>query len=117
MESGTGGESGHMARDKDQKRRWYQARHQEMRDLMWDWDPLGLMGAPEDEYDCVIDRVLSTLVRGADDGDLQATLKEELRHMGLDGYSMSRVELESQDESLSANVSRILSWWRAAPDR
>jgi hypothetical protein len=45
-------------------RGWYKARQRELRQIMWEWDPLGILGVADDEYDCVIDPVLSALARG-----------------------------------------------------
>jgi hypothetical protein len=46
---------------KDEARRWHKKRQAELRELFWEWDPLGLLGGPVDEYDSLEDSVLSAL--------------------------------------------------------
>lgn len=98
---------------KDDTRRWYKARHQELRDLLWEWDPLGLLGAPEDEYDAIIDRVLSACVNG----DAVATVSDALRgglfEMADQGYGGLAAEREMQ--KVEPIVDRIQRWWARAP--
>lgn len=57
---------------------------QSIREILNQWDPLG--GSPEDEYDCLVDHVLSALHRGMTDStDLARLIKSELNdHFGID---------------------------------
>ena len=58
--------------------RWFKDRHRELRALVWAWDPLRLEGAPDDEYDFLVDAVLGEVVRGGDDRRLTQLLESEL---------------------------------------
>lgn len=110
----------HLPVDADQEKattRWYKERHQELREIMWQWDPLGIMGVADDEYDCLIDPVLSALTRGLDaPGELKSVLREGLQYMAGDlGYSQRRADNESQDDSLAPVAQRVTTWWASTP--
>ena len=50
------------------------------------WDPAGLLaqGAPRDEYDCMVDKLLSLLSRKATTEEVTAFLENEIStHFGL----------------------------------
>jgi hypothetical protein len=89
-------------------RRWWKARELELRGLMWEWDPLELAGAPEDEYDCVVDELLSRLVHGASKNELVRLLVGQREHFGA--------SLGSPAE-LDAFADRVLGWWLGLPPR
>jgi len=58
----------------------------DVRARVWQWDPIGLvdMGAPEDEYDCLIGPVTSSLRRGVTADELTAALDEHVAdHFGV----------------------------------
>lgn len=55
--------------------------------MLWEWAPLGLMGAPDDEYDCVVDAVLSALVNHPDDAALETATVGGLGYMAEQGWS------------------------------
>jgi len=96
--------------------RWYEARRQELRAVVWEWDPLGIMGVALAEYDCLVDPLIAELSLGAvDAAELKAVLRRELHRMGEDGYSIARVEAESTDDALDPIVHRISSWWESVP--
>lgn len=97
-------------------RGWYKDRQQELRVIMWEWDPLGLMGVADDEYDCIIDPVLGALARGdASTAELTEVLGRELVHMGGLGYSETATSRESQREVLDPIAQRINAWWQSSP--
>ena len=79
----------------------------ELRDLLCDWDPIGVMDDPEwsrDEYDCMIGPVLSLLAQGGSNADIAAHLRKEItEHFGLDD---SYYDFEDVSR-------RITSWFRA----
>ena len=60
----------------------------EVRRLINEWDPTGVIGdaaAPPDEYDCLVGPVLSLLTRGASESDVAGFLRSEIEeHFGLD---------------------------------
>ncbi len=62
----------------ESRERWFKNRHGELRALIWAWDPLRLEGAPDDEYDFLVDAVLGEVVRGADDSRLAQRVEAEL---------------------------------------
>jgi hypothetical protein len=96
-------------------RRWYKARQRELRDLLWEWDPLGLMGAPDDEYDCVVDAVLSALVNQPDGVALKTATVEGLGYMAGQGWSQVAADRHSQPPLLDPFMARVREWWRAVP--
>jgi hypothetical protein len=56
-----------------------------LRDLLNAWDPIGVEGANDDEYDCLIPQLLTRLGQGADAKAISAFLFAELvDHFGLD---------------------------------
>jgi hypothetical protein len=63
------------------------SRWAELRDLLCEWDPIGVMGDPtwpRDEYDCLIGPVLSLLLKGGSDVDVANFLRNEItEHFGL----------------------------------
>lgn len=75
----------------------------DLRDLVNQWDPLGVAEfAPEDEYDCLVGPLLSKLAGGADAAVIGEYLRHELEgHFGLDRY---RVEVD-------ATADRLVAWW------
>ena len=102
---------------KSTTRRWYKARQRELRAVMWEWDPLGIMGVADDEYDCLIDPLIGELARGiVEPAALKAVLRRELEYMG-GSYSSARAEAESRNDALGPIVQRISSWWESVPAR
>jgi hypothetical protein len=100
---------------KESARRWYKARQSELRDLLWEWDPLGLMGGPVDAYESVEDLVLSALTKGGTDADVEEALRSGLAYMADQGFSVAAAERESQVSALKPVVGRMRTWWDAAP--
>jgi hypothetical protein len=99
----------------DAARRWYTARRRELRELVWAWDPLGIMGVAEDEYDALIDTALSALADGGTDADLALALRSGLACMACDGYSGAAAERASADAALAPVVARVTRWWTECP--
>ncbi len=59
----------------------------EVRERVWTWDPIGLaeMGAPDDEYDCLVGPISSALRRGVPAGELASTLEAQVSdHFGVE---------------------------------
>jgi hypothetical protein len=96
-------------------RRWYKARQAELREFIWEWDPLGLLGGPVDEYESLEDGVLSALARGGTDTEIEDALRSGLAYMAGEGFSASAAARESETSALLPAVRRIRSWWEAAP--
>ena len=63
------------------------AQWSELRALMCEWDPIGVMGDPDwprDEYDCMVGPVMRLLESDASDADIAAYLRGEIAdHFGL----------------------------------
>jgi hypothetical protein len=78
-----------------------------LRDMVWDWDPIGLGNDRkycEDEYDCIINDVISKLRLGASAGEISLFLDELLpEHFGL----------TTQTEEAAGFAKRMTSWWTA----
>lgn len=87
-------------------------RRAQLRALMCEWDPIGVMGSPyppRDEYDCLVGPVLTLLAQNASEEDLVRYLRMEIdEHFGLspDNYDFREV------------AKKVLRWfdrgWRAA---
>lgn len=61
-------------------------RYRELRDLVNEWDPQGLIeaGAPEDEYDCVVGPLLRRLEAKESPEEIAAFLTSEMaEHFGM----------------------------------
>jgi hypothetical protein len=92
-------------------RRWYKARQRELRDLIWTWDPLGLVGGADDEYDSLVDGVLSALVNRRDDETVAVALLDGLTYLAGEGYSARLANQEWESDALAPVVARIRAWW------
>ncbi|MCX5533495.1 hypothetical protein OG785_23445 [Streptomyces sp. NBC_00006] len=56
----------------------------DLRDLLNEWDPIGVAELVQDEYDCMLTPILTRLKRGADRAELRDFLHHELTdHFGL----------------------------------
>jgi len=78
----------------------------EVRRLLNDWDFIGVFD-PEtntDEYDCMIAPLLTRLASGADAGQVQQFLDDEIA--GHFGMSLGQLETGAMAERLTA-------WWRS----
>lgn len=65
---------------KDQVDGW-----EELRDLLFAWNPIGVDGLPRDEYDCVIGPLVDHLHKGESEDQLIAFLTNAIKdHFGLD---------------------------------
>jgi len=75
----------------------------ELKALINEWDPIGLLeiGAPEDEYNCLVDPLLQKLRSGQSPEDLTAFLDQHIaEHFGADATS-----------GVSADfVDRVMAW-------
>ncbi|MGW4630075.1 hypothetical protein [Streptomyces rubiginosohelvolus] len=55
-----------------------------LRQLLIEWDPIGVADEVPDEYDCMLAPLLVRLRRGADQAEIAAFLRTELaEHFGL----------------------------------
>jgi hypothetical protein len=79
----------------------------ELRDLLCDWDPIGVMDDPEwprDEYDCMVGSVLRLLEGGASETAIADYLRKEIaEHFGLSP--------EHYDFAVVAH--RVRSWFQS----
>ncbi len=75
-----------------------------LRQLLNEWDPIGVADEARDEYDCMLTPLLHRLRRGADEAEISDFLRLELEdHFGLDPRL-------SDPERMAA---RLTSWWAA----
>ncbi|MFA6245032.1 MAG: hypothetical protein WC655_29075 [Candidatus Hydrogenedentales bacterium] len=79
----------------------------ELRSLLCDWDPLGVMGepsSPRDEYDCLLSPLLRRVLDGESDEALIDYLSVELEdHFGVDAAS----------HEIPAFVQRVRTWHKS----
>jgi hypothetical protein len=69
------------------QRKTTRGQRDELLTLLNGWDPAGLLqaGAPRDEYDCVVDQLLSELARGAGRDEVTQFLEREIgAHFGVE---------------------------------
>jgi hypothetical protein len=71
-----------------------------------DWDPIS--GSPSDEYDCLVDKVISALTRGVrSEAQLADLILEELHdHFGL---SVGRPDVEAVATRIVASAGQMPS--------
>lgn len=80
--------------------------------LVNEWDPIGLIrgGAPEDEYDCLVTKILSKLYSGIESHNLEDFLKVELNeHFG---YSVSK-----SNKTLLIFCVKVYHWFNNERDK
>jgi hypothetical protein len=77
----------------------------DLRDLLYEWDPIGVAPEPDwprDEYDDLLDPLLTRLRAGATAGELAVLLEEAVSgHIGLE-VDVDREERFAQ---------RLVEWW------
>ncbi len=72
----------------------------QVRQILNEWDPIP--GSPSDEYDCLVDRVVSALHRGAEYSNLTELINSELSdHFGI----------ILPKEEIAAVSLRLAQWW------
>ncbi|MGD6752277.1 hypothetical protein [Streptomyces sp. BH105] len=73
----------------------------DLRDLLNEWNPIGVAELVEDEYDCMLTPLLTRLQSGADRAELSEFLHDELTgHFGLP-------EPHDADDV----AARLTAWW------
>ncbi|MEV2245477.1 hypothetical protein [Streptomyces sp. NPDC049970] len=76
-----------------------------LRQLLHEWDPIGVADDVHDEYDCMLAPLLQQLRDGADQAEIGDYLRHELEdHIGLDPLGL-------RPEAMAC---RVISWWAAA---
>ena len=82
----------------------------ELRELLNDWDFIGVrdISAHEDEYDCLVEPLLTRLAGGAGVEDIRSYLRETVvDHFGLDPDHVY----------IDGFAPRAVAWWaRTTPD-
>ena len=77
----------------------------QLRELMCDWDPIGVMDnpeAPRDEYDCLVGPLLTQLASSASESDIANYLRDEIvHHFGL----------SPADYDFTAVAKRVKTWY------
>jgi hypothetical protein len=77
-----------------------------MREMVWEWDPIGLFQSRhlvEDEYDCIVEHVLPLLRQAASKKDISDFLDRLLpEHFGLN----------PQPTQAGMFADRIIGWWQ-----
>jgi len=85
------------------RRKEFAAEERAVRDILNEWEPIGF-STPEDEYDCLVHRVLSVLHGGGTKDELAAKIKFELEHhLGLKPFPAKKI---------SPAVDWVWNWWQ-----
>ena len=82
----------------------------DLRRLLNDWDLIGVrdFSAHDDEYDCLLGPLLTSLAAGADVDEIAAYLRQEIEgHFGLDP---GHVDVDDF-------AGRAVTWWRSGSMR
>ncbi|MET9887531.1 hypothetical protein ABZZ20_31205 [Streptomyces sp. NPDC006430] len=73
-----------------------------LRDLLNEWDPIGVADDVQDEYDCMVAPLLQQLRSGADRTAIGEFLRHELEdHFGLDPMGLRP----------DVMAVRVIDWW------
>lgn len=92
--------------------KWARRAQRELRDLLNEWDPLGVFDPDDDdhnlgvvdEYDCIRDPLIAHLLRGDSRTQVAEFLRDELRgHFGLE-----------PSRSTTHFIDRVFEWWESA---
>ena len=80
-------------------------RSSQLRELLCEWDPIGIMdhpGAPRDEYDCLIGPLLTRLDSSESEDDIAKYLRHQIvHHFGL----------SDTDYDFDAVAKRVQEWY------
>jgi hypothetical protein len=76
-----------------------------------------LVGASDDEYDSLVDHVLSALVNQDDDAAVADAAIEALDHLSDPASSTALARRESDAERVDRFVRRVREWWNTVPQR
>lgn len=82
----------------------------ELQELINEWDPVGLLalGAPSDEYDCLVAPTLSQLANGISPAELAALLGAHIKdHFGVKDHFAVRAARAQQFAELAS------TWYRS----
>ena len=87
---------------------WWRERGEAgLRELIFDWDPIGVSAEPDwprDEYDELIDPLHERLASGASAGELAVLLER---------YVTAHVGLEADADREERFAARLVEWWAA----
>jgi hypothetical protein len=74
----------------------------DLRQLLNEWDPIGVADDVQDEYDCMLAPLLQRLRGGADQTEIGEFLRQDLEeHFGLDPLGLRP----------DAMATRVIDWW------
>jgi hypothetical protein len=98
-------------------RRWKGDRRREVLKFMWEWDPLGIMGVAESEYEALAATAVNLLLMEKRSRETLAdALREEvLRLASEEGYSRAAAERNTVPAALTQVVARLSTWWATVP--
>ena len=89
---------------------WRESGADELRELLYEWDPIGVAEEPEwpgDEYDGLLEPLRDRLAAGATAGELAIFLERHVtEHIGLEADA-------DREERFAA---RLVDWWRTEPE-
>ncbi|MFC8509528.1 hypothetical protein ACFU3J_06570 [Streptomyces sp. NPDC057411] len=78
------------------------ATENDLRQLLNEWDPIGVADEVQDEYDCMLAPLLQRLRSGADEAEIDKFLRQGLEeHFGLDPLGLRP----------DAMAIRVIDWW------
>jgi len=78
------------------------ATENDLRQLLNEWDPIGVADDVQDEYDCMLAPLLQRLLGGADQAEIGKFLRQDLEeHFGLDPLGLRP----------DAMAARVIDWW------
>ncbi len=100
----------------DALRHWEAERRRGVLSLLWEWDPLGIMGVAESVYEGLAATAVNLLTEQRAPEVLAEALREEVLHLAShDGYSRAAAERSTAPVALAPLVARLATWWATVP--
>ena len=82
-----------------------------LRDMLNEWNPIGVIDLPEDEYGCLADKILEWLVEGIGSEVMVSLIEENLdTHFEIESDNVEEFveELFNEIEAISQKIDEIV---------
>lgn len=94
---------------------WESERRREALDLMWQWDPLGILGVADFYYDSLAAVAVEALASGDGVDALADALKAQVLRLASGGFSDAAASRSTSPTALAEVVERLSTWWSTVP--
>ncbi len=92
----------------------YKSNFLELTKIINEWDPIGLIScsAPEDEYSCVTEKILSILYKGGETEEIKTYIFNDMReHFGLN-KEIKKDYIENYNIKIENVCQKICFWFK-----